>query len=97
MFNLLYPERLIVVGSSSSQQICEEAVTGKNKGEKREEREHEIRCQEVQKPPRHYIMGKYKLQRDTGGQWVFLPSFISRNLKLAEEKLACFGIDGKLM
>ena len=63
MLNRLHPERLIVVGRSSSQQICEEAVTGKNKGK---EREHEIRCEEVQKPPRHFIVGRCQLQQDTG-------------------------------
>ena len=33
MFNILHPQRLVAVSSSSSQQICEEAiqVTGKNK------------------------------------------------------------------
>ena len=64
MFNLFHPERLVVVSGSTSQQICEEAVTGKNKGK---EREHEERCQEVQRPPRHFIMGgtSWQLQRDT--------------------------------
>ena len=61
MFNLLHPERFVAVSRSSSQQICEEAITGKNK--KSKEREHDIRCQEVQKPPRHFIMGRQT--RDT--------------------------------
>ena len=83
MFNLLHPKRLINRGRSNSQQICEDAITqaGKNKGK---ELEHDIRCQEVQKP-RHFIMGRYQLQRDTGdtgrrhalGVRVFLSSFIS--------------------
>lgn len=80
MFNLFHPKRFVVVSSSGSQQIHEKAVTGKNKGK---EREHDIRCQEVRKPPRHFIMGRYQLQGDTGdtgGHWVFFfPSFISRN------------------
>ena len=82
MFNLLHPERLVVEGSSRSQQICEEAITGKNKGK---EREHDIRCQEVRKPPRHFRMGRYQLEGDTGdtgGHWLlFFPSFISLVMK----------------
>ena len=31
MFNILHPQRLVAVSSSSFQQICEEAFTGKNK------------------------------------------------------------------
>ena len=99
MFNLFHPERLIVVGSSSSQQICEETVTGKNQGK---EREHDIRCQEVQKPPRHFIMERYQLQRDTGDNetdthWVFFARsfFVIKIDPKNGVRLFQNGLDGK--
>ena len=78
MFNLFHPERLVVVSGSTSQQICEEAVTGKNKGK---EREHEERCREVQRPPRHFIMGGNQLAA-AARHGRHAPSFISMDLKL---------------
>ena len=67
MFNPLHPERVMVVGCSSSQPIHEVVVTGKNKSN---ERERDSRRQEVRKPPCHFI-GKGQLQGKTGGHWEF--------------------------